>query len=100
MAKEYYDSKTAPWLSKHVASILALLTVVLSFVLFYILVFITLSPEKKELILYILGVLSAIDTQIFSYYFGSSKGSDIKNRMIQNTLSNLHENVDTKIDES
>jgi len=96
MAKEYYDANTAPWLTKHVASILAVSTVALSFVLFYVLVFVSVGADKKDIIIYILGVLSAIDTQIFSYYFGSSKGSDIKNRMIQNTLANMQENNESK----
>lgn len=42
--------------------------------------------SQKEIILYILGVLSAIASQIFSYYFGSSKGSSRKDETIA-TLS-------------
>ena len=38
--------------------------------------------SQKEIILYILGVLSAIVSQIFSYYFGSSKGSARKDETI------------------
>ena len=38
--------------------------------------------SQKEIILYILGVLSAIASQIFSYYFGSSKGSARKDETI------------------
>ncbi len=37
---------------------------------------------QKEIMLYILGVLSAIATQIYSYYFGSSRGSAIKSETL------------------
>ncbi len=72
-------------LGKNVSSYLAILTTLLTFTLFYILVFKseTLENASKEIILYILGVLSAIITQIFSYYFGSSLGSAAKNDMLR-----------------
>jgi hypothetical protein len=37
---------------------------------------------QKEIILYILGVLSAVLTQVYSYYFGSSRGSARKDETI------------------
>ena len=43
----------------------------------------------KEIILYILGVLSSILTSIFSYYFGSSNSSAMKN----DTLNTLAKNA-------
>jgi len=70
------------WLSKQISALLALTTVCLSFALFFVFVYAPLSPEKKDIIIYILGVLSAIDSQIFSYYFGSSEGSDINNKLL------------------
>ncbi|MEI7708285.1 MAG: hypothetical protein WCI90_08445 [Chlorobium sp.] len=45
----------------------------------------------KEIILYILGVLSSILTSIFSYYFGSSNSSAKKN----DTLNTLAKNAST-----
>jgi flagellar basal body-associated protein FliL len=36
------------------------------------------KPEAKDILIYILGVLSAAVTQILSYYFGSSQGSKDK----------------------
>ena len=79
-------SENATKLGKNVASFLALGTVVLTLGLFYILIF---SPQliggdKKDIILYILGVLSATLTQIYSYYFGSSAGSAAKSQTIAN----------------
>lgn len=76
-------------LGKNVASFLALGTVVLTLLLFYVLIF-SKSPivdEKKDIILYILGVLSATLTQIYSYYFGSSAGSSAKSQTIENLKS-------------
>jgi hypothetical protein len=78
-------------LGKNISPILALSTTILVFIMFYFVVF---KPERfanngsKEIILYIMGVLSAILTQIFSYYFGSSKGSGVKNEMIRD-LKNI-----------
>lgn len=40
------------------------------------------KSTQKEIMLYILGVLSAIATQIYAYYFGSSKGSARKDETI------------------
>jgi hypothetical protein len=86
-SKEYIYLSAAPWLTKHIASLLAITTLVLSFALFIILIFFPLDPEKKDIVIYILGVLSAIDTQIFSFYFGSSKESEIKNRMLHQKMT-------------
>ncbi len=72
-------------LGKNISSYLALLTTLLTFFLFYILVFERdkIPADSKDIILYILGVLSAIITQIFSYYFGSSLGSAAKNDILR-----------------
>lgn len=76
-------------LSKNVSSLLALGTTILTFTLFYILIFRheAIGEKSKDVVLYILGVLSAILSQIFSYYFGSSLGSADKSRMIENLKS-------------
>jgi hypothetical protein len=71
-------SDKAPMLNKLVTPILALGVVGLSFVLFSILIFVDVKPEAKDILIYILGVLSAAVTQILSYYFGSSQGSKDK----------------------
>jgi len=79
-------SENATKLGKNVASFLALGTVALTLILFASLIFIPSSDlgEKKDIILYILGVLSATLTQIYSYYFGSSAGSAAKSQTIAN----------------
>jgi hypothetical protein len=44
------------------------------------------NSVAKEIMLYVLGVLSAILTQIFGYYFGSSRSSAEKTRAINEIL--------------
>ena len=70
-------SDKAPTINKIITPILALLVIGLTFVLFYIILFKSLGAEK-DVIIYILGALTAIDGQIISYYFGSSSGSKQK----------------------
>ena len=62
---------------KVITPILAGVVLVLSFLLFGVLIFDNdvIDPSRKDIVIYILGVLSAIDTQIVAYYFGSSSGS-------------------------
>lgn len=80
------QSEHATKLSKNTLPILSLATILLSFILFYVLIF---SPglipiESKDIVIYILGVLSAILGQVYSYYFGSSAGSATKDQTINN----------------
>lgn len=78
------SSEHATNLSKNVSPILAFGTTFLTMLFFYILVFKpdSISDDSKEVVLYILGVLSAILTQVYSYYFGSSMGSADKARTL------------------
>jgi citrate synthase len=82
-------SETATKLSKNVSPLLALGTVVIVLALFYVLVFSpsTVKGDSKDIVMYILGVLSAVLTQIYSYYFGSSAGSQAKDRTISDMKS-------------
>ena len=70
-------SEFAPALNKAVAPILALGTVVLSFLLFGLVVFAgdAIDQNRKDLAIYVLGALTTVLTQIISFYFGSSSGS-------------------------
>jgi hypothetical protein len=88
------ESAHASWLNKNMGPVLGLLAITLSFVLFYQVLFDdkfleVLKPEKKDILLYILGVLSAIVTQIFSYYFGSSTGSKAKSEDLARVMESL-----------
>ncbi len=79
-------SEHATKLSKNVSPMLALGTVVIVLGLFYVLIFSpsTVVGDSKDIVMYILGVLSAVLTQIYSYYFGSSAGSAAKSQTIAN----------------
>ena len=76
-------SDAAPLLNKLVTPILALGSVILSFTLFGVLIFIDVKAEAKDILIYILGVLSAAVTQILSYYFGSSPGQADKEEKLK-----------------
>ena len=78
-------------LNKLVTPILALGSVILSFSLFAVLIFIDVKAEAKDILIYILGVLSAAVTQILSYYFGSSSGqADKEEKLKELTKWNFH----------
>lgn len=88
MTSTVQTSSNATKLSKNVGPYLALGTTLLTFALFFTLIFGYCDKgNTKEIVLYILGVLSAIVTQIFSFYFGSSQSSSLKNQTIQNMSS-------------
>ena len=106
-------SPDAPWYAKAIQPALAIGTVLLTFLLFFLFVSwsgamhpvfgtdgkplldangiqrmeAVMNGTQKDLIVYILGVLSAIVTQIFSYYFGSSKGSEAKTDTLNQVLN-------------
>jgi len=71
-------SEKTPLFNKLFPNILAGLTVVLTFALFYMFAQGNFEGAKKDIVVYILGVLSTITTQIFAFYFGSSMGSKEK----------------------
>jgi len=80
------SSEHAPFINKIVTPALALGVTGLSFVLFAVLMFVEVKPEAKDILIYILGVLSAAVTQILSYYFGSSIGSKDKDEQLKSVV--------------
>ncbi len=78
-------AEKSPLLNKIITPILALSVIALTFVLFYILMFKPVGAEK-DIIIYVLGVLSAVCTQVVSYYFGSSQGSAQKQTQIDKLI--------------
>ena len=82
-------SADAPLLNKIVLPVLAIGVMVLSFLLFYVVAFDSdiVNPRNKDVIIYILGVLSAIDTQIIQYYFGSSSSSVQKSDFMEKLMN-------------
>ncbi len=82
-------SEKASWMAKNIQHLIAAGTTLITLLFFYILIFKpdSITSESKDIVLYILGVLSAILTQVYSYYFGSSAGSAAKSQ----TLANMRE---------
>ena len=81
-------SKDAPLLTKIVTPVLALGVIALTFTLFGVVMFDNspVDASRKDILIYVLGVLSAIATQIVSYYFGSSQGSKDKADQLKDAL--------------
>ncbi|GAB4327268.1 MAG: hypothetical protein Kow0037_00700 [Calditrichia bacterium] len=79
-------SEKAGFLSKNTPHILAVGTVCLTFILFFLVLFRQINAVNKDIVIYLLGILSAITTQIFNFYFGSSKGSKDKDSNLQALL--------------
>jgi len=81
--KEVSTSQFAPYINKVFPSILAFTTIVLTFVLFFYFAKGEFTGGQKDIVIYILGVLSTITTQIFAFYYGSSIGSKEKTEMLK-----------------
>ena len=79
-------SSAAPMLNKIVTPVLALGTVVLTFILFGIIIFVDVDGDSKDILIYILGALTSSVTMILGYYFGSSAGSKEKSSQIDELL--------------
>ena len=79
---EIASNQNVPTINKIITPVLAIFVVLTSFILFGILIFVDIKPEAKDILIYILGVLSAAVMQILSYYFGSSQGSKDKSDLL------------------
>jgi len=85
------QSATSTKLGKNISSYLALIATILCFTMFFILVFMpklisTENNQYKDIVIYILGILSALLAQVYSYYFGSSSGSAEKSKTLAHAL--------------
>lgn len=85
---EVATSDKAPYLNKIITPVLAASVLLMIFMLFGFVLFDDgiIDSTRKDILIYVLGVLSAIATQIVSYYFGSSQGSNAKNAAIDKML--------------
>lgn len=75
-------------MDKHTRPILAILGTLLTFALFFSLLFVRIHTTEKDILIYILGVLSGVLVSIYTFYFGSSKGSDENRQALHNYLNN------------
>lgn len=89
-ARETYTainkSAKTPYINKIFPSVLAGITVLLTFILFALFAFGNFEGTQKDIVIYILGVLSTITTQIFAFYFGSSQGSKDKTEALRRLI--------------
>jgi hypothetical protein len=84
------ESEHASWLSKNVHSFLAVSIIALTFFMYWYIAFSDQSTTKimapnspmKDIVIYILGALTTVATQVVSYFFGSSTGSADKSRAL------------------
>lgn len=88
------ESEHASWIAKNVQPMLAVGIIGLTFFMYWYIVFsgdpkdsvLAQRPEMKDIIIYILGALTTIVTQVVSYFFGSSTGSADKSKTISNLM--------------
>lgn len=78
---EITKSDNVSWLQKNTTSILALLVITYTFVLWTLILFKQYDPKTSESM--IIGGLTSITTQIIGYYFGSSLSSKSKDDIIK-----------------
>ncbi len=81
------ESEHASWLAKNAQALLAFCVTGSAFILFTIVIVGSskgwfADNENKDIIIYILGALTTVATQVVSYYFGSSAGSADKSRAL------------------
>lgn len=86
------SEKADSWLIKNIVPVMAIIVTLLSFAFFfYVLKYMdfTKDPAKKDIAVYLMGTVSALEVGIVGYYFGSSKGSHDKGVMIDKQLKKL-----------
>lgn len=64
--------------------VLAMLATLVFLALVVIVFFYPVPDSNRDLANFLLGQFAAIVTMVYSYFFGSSKGSADKNSMLQN----------------
>lgn len=86
-------SESAPYINKVIGPCLAIAILGGALILFLCMIFgvdETFGTAQKEIMLYILGVISAMCTQVVSYYFGSSRGDAAKDQHLRELMKNGH----------
>jgi len=79
-------SEQVPPLLKYFKPFLAILLTVLTFGLVYVLLFIDLSDDKRNLITFVFGNIFGYFGAMVTYYYGTSESSDYKNRVFRMLL--------------
>lgn len=85
-------SERASWLSKNVHPMLGLGILGLTFSMYFWILrdnasIMSKDNGMKEIVIYILGALTTVSTQVAAYYFGSSQGSKDKQAVLQEIVN-------------
>lgn len=86
-------SDKAPMLNKVVTPLLAISTVLLTFFMFGLMIYMAdgdLKPAQERIIIFIAGAMVPLCVQVYSYYFGSSRGDAAKDQHIRELMKNGH----------
>ena len=78
-------SEYAPIINKIITPVLALIIVVLTFAMWYMVLYKTFGVEK-DVVVFILGALTTLCGGVVNYYFGSSAGSKDKSDQIKKLM--------------
>lgn len=77
-------SENRGWLYRNINPVMALLVVMFSFAFFVLILGLNITdPNRKDIAVYLLGGVQTICTMVIGYYFGSSKGSSDKSKVIE-----------------
>jgi hypothetical protein len=84
--------QTAPgtsWLARNITPIMGLVVLAFAFIFFVFVLRYDFNKTgmQKDIVVYMLGVVSTLVTMVVGYYFGSSKGSSDKSKMIEKQLN-------------
>lgn len=69
-------------LKSNIMPILAISTLLFSFVVVLIVAFADVQDNQKDLLIYVLGFATTTTTMVLGYYFGSSQGSKDKQKLL------------------
>ncbi len=82
------ETEHASWLAKNVHPVLAIFIIGLTFGMYFWIMqkgWVDLNESgMKDIVIYILGALTTISTQVAAYFFGSSQGSKDKQKAFEN----------------
>ena len=86
------ESEHASWIAKNVHSLMAIAIIGLTFFMYFWIINGDIEkivkPGMKDIVIYILGALTTVSTQVASFYFGSSQGSKDKQKSIDSITAN------------
>lgn len=79
-------SEHSPLLNKIITPLLAILILGSCFLLWYMVLFKDISPQKETIMAGIIGSLTTLSMGVVGYYFGSSQGSRDKSETIKKMM--------------